>query len=255
MQVSTDPFPQRPAVHGPAEGLLADQLMVFARELGVLYQQERARSHELEDAMVAMQETCVATMTALAQVVEAKDATTRGHLHRTHLYGTALAERVDPELAARPEVGYGFFLHDIGKVGIPEAILCKPGPLDDAEWDTMRGHPAIGARIIEPIRFLADAVEIVRSHHERWDGRGYPSGLAGDAIPPAARIFAVADSFDAMTSDRPYRRAMPIGRAVGEIRAGSGIQFDPVVVTAFLELIDEGVFRLDVLGSGVLEER
>ncbi len=193
--------------------------MVFARELGVLYQQERSRSRELEEAMAGMQETCVATMTALAQVVEAKDVTTRGHLDRTHRYGIALAQRVDPELAARPEVGYGFFLHDIGKVGIPERILCKPGPLDDAEWDTMRAHPAIGARIVEPIRFLADAVEIVRSHHERWDGRGYPGGLRGEEIPLAARVFAVADSFDAMTSDRPYRLALPVERGVEEIRA------------------------------------
>jgi len=250
-----DQTPQPSALAHPPDGLLADQLMVFARELGVLYQQERTRSRELEDALGAMQETCVATMTALAQVVEAKDTTTRGHLDRTHRYGMALAERVDPELAARPEVGYGFFLHDIGKVGIPEAILCKPGPLDGAEWDTMRAHPSIGARIVEPIRFLADAVEIVRSHHERWDGRGYPSGLAGLAIPLAARIFAVADSFDAMTSDRPYRRAMPIDRAVGEIRGASGTQFDPVVVAVFLELVDEGVFHLDQSAHGAHEAR
>lgn len=239
------PAPFHLAGVSPSEHLLQDQLMVFAREVGILYQQERARSRELEASMAAMQETCVATMTALAQVVEAKDVTTRGHLDRTHRYGTALVERVSPELAARPEVGYGFFLHDIGKVGIPEAILCKPGPLDDAEWDTMRAHPAIGARIVEPIRFLADAVEIVRSHHERWDGRGYPSGLAGEDIPLAARVFAVADSFDAMTSDRPYRRALSLERAVEEVRAGAGTQFDPVVVRAFLELVDEGALRID----------
>jgi response regulator RpfG family c-di-GMP phosphodiesterase len=235
--------PSHPALN-PSDLLVQDQLMVFARELGVLYQQERTRSRELHEATATMQETCVATMTALAQVVEAKDVTTRGHLDRTHRYGTTLAERVDPELAARPEVGYGFFLHDIGKVGIPEAILCKPGPLDDAEWVTMRGHPAIGARIVEPIGFLAGAVEIVRSHHERWDGRGYPAGLAGEAIPLAARVFAVADSFDAMTSDRPYRRALPVDRAVEEVRMGAGTQFDPAVVTAFLELVDEGVLRV-----------
>ena len=238
---------QRPShpVAYPSDHLVQDQLMVFAREFGVLYQQERARSRELHQSITAMQETCAATMTALAQVVEAKDVTTRGHLDRTHRYGIALAERVDPQLAARPEVGYGFFLHDIGKVGIPESILCKPGPLDDHEWQIMRMHPAIGARIVEPIRFLADAVEIVRSHHERWDGRGYPSRLAGEEIPAAARVFAVVDSFDAMTSDRPYRQALPLERAVDEIREGAGTQFDPTVVIAFLELVDEGIFRLD----------
>lgn len=238
---------QRPSlpIVNPSVHLVQDQLMVFAREFRVLYQQERARSRELNHSITAMQETCAATMTALAQVVEAKDVTTRGHLDRTHRYGIALAERVDPQLAARPEVGYGFFLHDIGKVGIPESILCKPGPLDEDEWDIMRMHPAIGARIVEPIRFLADAVEIVRSHHERWDGRGYPSRLAGEEIPAAARVFAVVDSFDAMTSDRPYRRALPLERAVDEIREGAGTQFDPTVVIAFLELVDEGILRLD----------
>ena len=152
------------------------QLVVFAREIGSLYQAERARSLELEEALEGIRDMYVSTMTSLAKVVEAKDATTRGHLDRTHRYGLALAERVDPELAARPEVGYGFFLHDIGKVGVPEAVLCKPGPLDEAEWAVMREHPAIGAQIVSPIRFLAGAVEIVQTHHERWDGLGYPQG-------------------------------------------------------------------------------
>jgi HD-GYP domain-containing protein (c-di-GMP phosphodiesterase class II) len=221
-----------PAVHA--------QLVVFARELGSLYQAERARTRELDEAMQGIKEMYVATMTSLAEVVEAKDSTTRGHLDRTHRVGLALAERVDPELAARPEVGYGFFLHDIGKVGVPEAVLCKPGPLDDDEWAVMREHPAIGAQIVSPIRFLAGAVEIVRTHHERWDGLGYPSGLRGEEIPLAARIFAIADSFDAMTSDRPYRPAMPLERALDEIRAGAGTQFDPAVADAFLDLVDDG---------------
>ena len=206
----------------------------------MLYRQERARSRELQQALDRTRETYVATMTSLAQVVEAKDATTRGHLDRTHRLGLVLAERVDPDLAAVPEVGYGFFLHDIGKVGISERVLCKEGPLSETEWEVMRAHPAIGAQIVEPISFLAGAVEIVRCHHERWDGRGYPDGLAGEAIPPAARIFAVADSFDAMTSDRPYRPAMPVGAALAEVRVGAGLQFDPKVVAAFLDLASEG---------------
>ena len=216
------------------------QLVVFAKEIGSLYQAERARTRQLDEAMQGIKEMYVATMTSLAEVVEAKDSTTRGHLDRTHRVGLALAERIDPELAARPEVGYGFFLHDIGKVGVPESVLCKPGPLDDEEWAVMREHPAIGAQIVSPIRFLAGAVEIVRTHHERWDGLGYPSGLRGEEIPLAARIFAIADSFDAMTSDRPYRPAMPIERALEEIRAGAGTQFDPDVADAFLDLVDDG---------------
>jgi HD-GYP domain-containing protein (c-di-GMP phosphodiesterase class II) len=216
------------------------QLVVFAQEIGSLYQAERARTLELEEALEGIRDMYVATMTSLAKVVEAKDATTRGHLDRTHRCGLALAERVDPELAARPEVGYGFFLHDIGKVGIPEAVLCKRGPLDEAEWAVMREHPAIGAQIVSPIRFLAGAVEIVRTHHERWDGLGYPRGLRGEEIPLAARIFAIADSFDAMTSDRPYRAAMKLDHALDEIRSGAGSQFDPDVATAFLDLVHEG---------------
>ena len=224
--------PELPAIHA--------QLVVFARELGGLYQAERNRSQELEQALDSVREMYVATMTSLAQVVEAKDSTTRGHLDRTQRYGLALAERVDPQLVERPEVAYGFFLHDIGKVGIPESVLCKPGPLTDDEWDIMRTHPGIGAQIVEPIRFLEGAVEIVRTHHERWDGRGYPVGLRGEQIPLAARVFAIADCFDAMTSDRPYRAAMSFGEAFEEIRLGSGTQFDPDIVEVFLDLASEG---------------
>jgi HD-GYP domain-containing protein (c-di-GMP phosphodiesterase class II) len=238
MTAHHEPTTQDPAM----AGVIDAQLVVFAREVGVLYRQERARSRELQAALDHTRETYVATMTSLAQVVEAKDATTRGHLERTHHLGLTLAERVDPALAALPEVGYGFFLHDIGKVGIPERVLCKAGPLSDPEWEVMRAHPAIGAQIVEPISFLAGAVEIVRCHHERWDGRGYPGGLAGEEIPLAARIFSVADSFDAMTSDRPYRRAMSLEAALAEVRAGAGTQFDPRVVAAFLELAAEGAF-------------
>lgn len=221
------------------------QLTVFARELSGLYQAERLRSRELEAALGDVREMYVSTMTSLAQIVEAKDSATRGHLDRTQRYGLALAARVDPGLADQPEVAYGFFLHDIGKVGIPESVLCKPGPLTDDEWTVMRSHPAIGAQIVEPIRFLQGAVEIVRTHHERWDGGGYPAGLVGEQIPLAARVFAVADSFDAMTSDRPYRAALSFDQALDEIRRGAGTQFDPAVVGVFFDLVDDGELELE----------
>ncbi len=230
----------RPEPPGPDRPALEAQLTVFAREVGALYAAERARSHELHLAVASLEETYVATIRALAQVIEEKDRTTAGHLDRTQRYGLALARRIDPELADRPEVAYGFFLHDIGKVGVPEHVLRKPGPLDEDEWTLMREHPAIGARIIEPIRFLAGAMEIVRSHHERWDGAGYPDGLEGPEIPLTARIFALADSFDAMTNDRPYRSAMPLEAALDEIERGAGSQFDPLAAARFLELVDSG---------------
>jgi ribonuclease P protein subunit RPR2 len=223
----------------PEAGSLHDQLKVFAREVGVLYSAERVRRRELEHALDRAREMYIATMKSLAHVVEAKDPTTRGHLDRTAHYGLALARRVDPELAERPEVAYGFFLHDIGKVGIPESILCKAGPLTELEWIVMRSHPNQGARIMEPIPFMGEAVEIVRSHHERFDGGGYPRGLRGNEIPLSARIFAIADSFDAMTSDRPYRSALPAEAAVAEIRAGSGTQFDPRCAEEFERLVEE----------------
>jgi HD-GYP domain-containing protein (c-di-GMP phosphodiesterase class II) len=218
---------------------MRDQLIVFAREIGVLYSAERTRSRELEKALDRAREMYLATMKSLAQVVEAKDPTTRGHLDRTAHYGLALARRVDPRLAARPEIAYGFFLHDIGKVGIPESILCKTGPLNELEWIVMRSHPHVGAKIVEPIPFMGDAVQIIRSHHERFDGSGYPAGLRGDAIPLGARLFAIADAFDAMTSDRPYRRALPLGEAVDRIVAGAGSQFDPECVKVFADLVAE----------------
>ncbi|MEA2522411.1 MAG: hypothetical protein QOI81_2057 [Actinomycetota bacterium] len=221
------------------------QLVVFAREVGELYSAERQRSRELEAAIAGIEELYVQTMKAFAQVVEAKDSCTRGHLDRTQRYGMAIARLVNPELAARPQVAYGFFLHDIGKVGVPEQVLRKPGPLDQGEWDVMRSHPNIGAQIVEPIRFLGEAVDIVRSHHEWFDGSGYPKGLAGEEIPLAARIFAVADSFDAMTSDRPYRAALPIEVAIAEIREGSGTQFDPAAVDAFMELVNSEAIVVD----------
>jgi len=227
--ISSDP--ELPTVH--------EQLIVFAREIGELYRLERSRSAELELVLASLRETYLATMKSLAQVIEAKDRTTRGHLDRTHEYGLALARRIEPSMATE-ELGYGFLLHDIGKVGIPEHILCKEGPLAPDEWEIMRTHPTVGAQIVAPIAFLGDAVDLVRHHHERFDGSGYPEGLRGEAIPLAARIFAVADAFDAMTSDRPYRDAMATERAVGEIRAASGSQFDPGVVGEFVGMIREG---------------
>ena len=215
------------------------QLIVFAREIGELYRLERQRSAELELVLDNLRQSYIGTMRSLAEVIEAKDMTTHGHLRRTKVYGVHLTRRIRPELAEAPALGDGFFLHDIGKVGIPEHILCKPGPLDGPEWDVMRNHPVIGAQIVEPIALLSGAVDLIRHHHERFDGTGYPDGLRGEAIPLEARIFAVADSFDAMTSSRPYRGPMGTERALQEIRSGAGTQFDPDVVREFVAMLDD----------------
>jgi response regulator RpfG family c-di-GMP phosphodiesterase len=183
-------------------------------------------------------EAYVATMETLAYLVEAKDADTRRHLERTSVYGIALTRLIDPDLAGSPGLAEGFLLHDIGKVSFPERILTKPGPLYPSEWARMRTHPRVGAEIVSPIGFLREALDVIRHHHEKFDGSGYPDGLAGDDIPLAARIFAVVDAFDAMTTDRPYRRAMTTLQAIEEIARCSGRHFDPEIVEPFLILAD-----------------
>jgi len=214
------------------------QLLVFAHELNLLYQSERGRAAELEEALRRLEESYLDMVKTLAFVVEAKDPTTRAHLDRTHDYATALAQVVAADLAADACLRYGFLLHDVGKVGVPEAILNKPGPLDEDEWLIMRGHPEMGVQMVAGIKSLGPAVEVIRSHHERWDGRGYPSGLVGEDIPLSARIFSVCDAFDAMTSDRPYRRALPFEQALEQIIGGAGSQFDPAMADAFISIAD-----------------
>ena len=222
------------------------QLLVFARDVSSMYQAERAKAQELAAALSALQDSYLQTVRTLAFVVEAKDSSTRKHLERTHEYAQALA-RVVMGADATPEIAYGFLLHDVGKVGIPESILCKPGPLTDEEYEVMKTHPLIGAQIVSPVTFLAGAVDVIRCHHERWDGAGYPGGLRGEAIPLPARIFSVCDSFDAMTSDRPYRRALDFDAAVAEIERHAGSQFDPEVVAAFIGMCED--MRLPSTGS------
>ncbi|HZD02518.1 MAG TPA: HD-GYP domain-containing protein [Actinomycetes bacterium] len=214
------------------------QLLVFARELNQLYQTERTRAAELERALSRLEESYLDMVKTLAFVVEAKDPSTRAHLERTHDYATVLARMINADLGDDQRLRYGFLLHDVGKIGVPEAILNKPAPLDEEEWLIMRAHPEIGVQMVLGIKSLGPAVEVIRCHHERWDGRGYPAGLGGEEIPLSARIFSVCDAFDAMTSDRPYRRAMPYERAVEEIRAGAGSQFDPAMAEAFVSIGD-----------------
>jgi HD-GYP domain-containing protein (c-di-GMP phosphodiesterase class II) len=177
------------------------------------------------------------TVEALAAALELRDDETSQHTRRVTEFALALTRIVDPALARERDLRYGFLLHDIGKIGVPDAILLKPGRLTDRELRTVQMHTTLGEHLLSFIPFLSDlAHDVVAYHHERWDGAGYPWGLRGKAIPLAARIFAVADAFDALTNDRPYRRARSVAAAITEIQDAAGSQFDPAVVAAFVPL-------------------
>lgn len=184
------------------------------------------------------QQTYFETIRSLAQALEARDAYTKGHSERVTLYALRCAERMGLPESTRRLLQYAGLLHDIGKIGISDSILHKRMKLTEQDWQAIRNHPLFGDAILEPIRFLNEAQKIVLCHHERFDGTGYPGHMAGEDIPLEARLIAVADAFDAMTSDRPYRDAMPLPAAMAEIRAGAGRQFDPSVVEAFLSVIE-----------------
>ncbi|MEY2440796.1 MAG: hypothetical protein QOJ46_222 [bacterium] len=210
------------------------QLQRYAADLRETFIQERTRSEELHRSYTL-------TVRALASAVEARDAYTGRHAERVAAYGLALAEVYGLRLGSEPEIEFGFLLHDVGKVAVPDAILFKPGPLTEAERIVMQQHPLTGTEIVRDIEFLGAAREVIRSHHERWDGTGYPDGLAGEAIPLYARIFAVADVLDAVTTRRPYREPSTIAEARVIIDAASGTQFDPEVVAAFRALPDADI--------------
>lgn len=220
-----------------AAAALEQQLLLFARDVGEVYRRERERAEELERALAQLRSQYLETVRTLAFVVEAKDAYTGQHLERCRVYGMATMHALGIA-GDYPDAEYGFLLHDAGKVGIPERILNKPGPLTAAEWRVMRTHPLIGYQMVAGIPFLETAAKVIRCHHEMFDGSGYPEGLKGEEIPLAARVFSVCDAFDAMTTDRPYRAALPIDHAAGEIERMAGTQFDPDVVEVFVPLCE-----------------
>lgn len=207
-------------------------------ELSRLYLDASERADELRNSYLS-------TVDSLATALETKDDQTGNHARRVRDYAWILSNRYDPSLLEVESLIFGFLLHDVGKIGIPENILMKPGPLSDEEWTVMRKHPEMGARILESIRFLqGEAMGVVLSHHERWDGNGYPNRIRGQEIPIAARLFAVADAFDAMTQDRPYRNALPIDAAFEEVVRHAGTQFDPDVVDVFINCKEEILVRM-----------
>jgi response regulator RpfG family c-di-GMP phosphodiesterase len=217
------PVPLRAA---PINGV-QEQLQLYARDLRRLLEIERGQRVLLQDAYRE-------TVAALASALESKDVGTGAHSQRVQRYATELARAMGTDVAEDPSAEYGFLLHDVGKIGIPDRILQKPGPLTREERRLMETHVVLGEQMLGRVAFLqGEGLRVVRHHHERWDGKGYPDRLGGTDIPLGARIFAVADALDAMTSDRPYRRAGTWRSARAEIAAEAGKQFDPAVARTF----------------------
>jgi len=206
------------------------QLLIERREYQALLERR------VEEATRSLEQAYTQTLEALGAALDSRDVGTESHSRRVHGYSLALAREHGMPPEQLPDLAHGVLLHDIGKIGIPDAILLKPGSLTVEEWTVMRSHPEIGKRLIEKIPFLHNAIPVVWCHHEKWDGSGYPRGLAGEEIPLNARIFMVVDAFDAMTFDRPYSKAIPFDAAIAEIKRCAGTHFDPHVVESFLRV-------------------
>ena len=213
-----------------------DELAVAYRRLNAAYEQTLRYAEDVRDLYVRLQRSIGQSLLGLANAIEAKDPYTRGHSERVGAWSRRIAARLGMAPADVETIGQAGLLHDIGKIGVPELILRKRGALDEAEWSVMRRHPLTGAQIVAPFEHLADAAVVIRHHHERRDGSGYPDGLVENAIPRGARVVAVADVFDALTSERPYRAALSRQAAFEHLVAEAGTRLDPDVVAAALEI-------------------
>lgn len=212
------------------------------------------RTAQLETALSTVERGYEDTLKALGAAIDLRDSETSGHSQRVTLYSARIAKELGVTQQEVKTIAMGAWLHDIGKLAIPDAILLKPGALTEEEWIVMRSHAQLGFDLVKHIPFLADAAEVILSHHERCDGSGYPRALKTAGIPIGARIFAVADTVDAMTSDRPYRLALSFEEARDEIRRGSGSRYDSSVADVFLGLATGNWKEIrqstEILGSG-----
>ncbi len=209
-----------------------------------LEQKVRERTRELARALAHLREVHMDTVKILASAIEEKDPYMRGHSNRVRIISSEMARKLGYKEMEIERIEYGALLHDIGKIAIDQRILDKPGPLTDEEFKIIQDHPIIGERIISKVTFFADIAPMVRWHHERWDGLGYPDGIKGENIPLPVRILNIVDSFDAMSSDRPYRKAMPLERVIDIISEERGKQFAPEMVDLFL---NEEVYKTPVV--------
>jgi len=195
----------------------------------------RERSKELETAYLKLKAANRQALLGLAEAIEAKDPYTKGHCGRVAAYAMALARECSYPEGELEALEFAAFLHDIGKIGIRDAVLLKPGPLDEEEWKHMKIHPEVGYEIASKIDMLKPTMAAIRNHHERWDGKGYPDGLAAEEIPLSARVVCLADAFDAMATDRPYKRGLTLEECHGQLRKNRSVQFDPELADLFLE--------------------
>jgi HD-GYP domain-containing protein (c-di-GMP phosphodiesterase class II) len=214
-----------------------DELTVAYRRLNAAYQQTLRYAEDVRRLYQQVQRAIYQSLLGLANALEAKDACTKGHSERVGAWSRQVAAALGLPPEAVDMIGQAGLLHDIGKIGIPEAVLRKPGPLEPEEWTIMRNHPLIGAQIVAPFDFFATGALMIRHHHERCDGSGYPDGLVGDEIPIGARIIAVADVYDALTSNRPYRAAAPHATVIVQLEEAAGRTLDGAAVAAFIDLI------------------
>ena len=219
-----------------ASGSTAEEAAAAHRRLAAAYQQSLRYAADIRHLYQQLQRAISQSLIGLANALEAKDPYTRGHSERVGALGRRIALALGLPADEAATVSQAGLLHDIGKIGVPEAVLLKRGSLDGDEWALMRRHPLIGAQIVAPFEFFAAGALLIRHHHERLDGSGYPDGLAGTAIPLGSRIVAVADVWDALTSDRPYRGALPVPKARAYLREQAGRTLDPGVVATFLDL-------------------
>ena len=203
-------------------------------ELVAVVQSRLGRSRQVQVAQV--RQAYLASLTALVNAIELRDPLATRHIERVTAYSLAIAEQLNWSAWNTERLRFGAILHDLGKIHISEHILFKKKPLTEDEWSLVRKHPVLGAEMIKDVPYLVDIIPLVRHHHERWDGSGYPDNLAGDAIPEGARILAVADAFDAMTSQRRFAQAIPLEKAVEELLFYTDNRYDPAVIAAFMQL-------------------
>ncbi len=200
-------------------------------------------SHDLESRLAQktkeVELITLDSIMAIATTIEAKDLYTSGHSERVAYYSVEIAKALSLSEEDIKDISYMALLHDIGKIGVPDAVLNKPERLTDEEFDTIKKHPGVGYEILKNITTIPNLQEGALYHHERYDGSGYPIGLSGDAIPFKARIIAIADAYDAMTSDRAYRKALDKDAVLRELQKGRGVQFDPIILDKFIEILDD----------------